>query len=508
MAKVYTIPGNVNKKMKRKMAVWGMIFGLAMLGVAFLPVASIRDVSIGNYYEIILQAISGKTESVRYIMSYVCIAAVVLVFAFYEVINAIVSIVVCFMPAKEGVVKRNTFLDYLLAWGFGALLLVALFVVIQYVSHSYGFICYTPFIMAAIWLLSSLRKMKITNKATRDYSAVEAPKKIKRRKVISAAAFLLIGCIVVAAGGWAFFQLGGGLRAQELDGFIKKKTLIVGEWKERSENIVVDEKFGPLMLTKKTMLEAELAKDPENEELQQKVANFNENNGWTINWGDMTESGKTVQIYGVHQKYYEAKWIELKQAKEKHKQNQPTGNDQSKWDAYFNKLEQYDKDVATLESVMEAMNFQSETLYFDHIKPKEVTDEGTAAYRKHLTAYEYNAEPDLVEKWGAVYTSKLQVKYEESIALSKYVFEVGTDFRNEELIVEVHYSDGSIRIAYIRVNPDPEKEKGASALLNWEELNEAEEGIYLLKWQDAWGTYETRVNFVDKLTTTSAESSK
>ena len=461
MAKVLTITEYTNKKLKKSLAIWGLIFSAAMIGLMFLPVAKMGRLSIGNYYELLFQAIGGKVESVKYILAYVVISAIAMLLTVYELGQAIAALVACFIRGKEATIKKNSFLDYVLALGFGILTIVVIFVLIRYISIGYAFECNTPFAIAGVWVVASLKKMNIHNKIINQIGGTSADPKQKKRILISTAIFTLVGIIVAVGGGWTFFELGGGVRAQELDKALADKTIVVGEPRSRDVKVVLDEKFNT-----------------------------------PVDFNDMTEAGMYYECYGIHYKYYLTKLEEMKEYRASAKQ--PTGSNQEKWEKYFDEMEQLDKDIAYLSEFASKIHFPYERIQFGQVVVDPDTTDMSLKYQKRALSYIYDAEPENEVKWGKKKSGPMGLMYQEKIELSNYTFEVGTDFSTDnvteweqkyavckaEIIATVHYSDGSIRISLIK------------EVLNAAELSTAEQGIHTLRWADEWGEYEARINIV------------
>ncbi len=449
--------------------VWKRLICLViLLCIVFMPVATIKDISIGNYYELILQKID-KVESVEHLTPIIwivimCLLATIIYFF------AFLSSVISKSNVKEMKwITKKSFSKRIIAFLVLMIAVVFTFLICKLFARPYRFKMITPVAVVTVLALSKILDYVLSNYAIKNLEITrvfeeDKTKKEKARITNNLGSSIIAGLIIFVIVGILCGCFGWiAHKGMELFYIFYDKTIY---------NSLHNEHFS----IGKTEAHVTLTIDEEK--------------GVEINWDD---SSRSLVVKGEAYYYYQDK---LEEMGKEFTSMMPKSSSSKDLEKYGKNMKQLAEDIKVISEVFESQSYSYEQLNFEFISEMvEITWFNPITFRnerkwviedrKRAYEYIYDAAPNTenLVKWGEEYGVMEKLLYREKIELSESEFKVGTDFSETEIVATVQYGDGSIRISVIKLN-------------NVVELNSAKAGKQVIKWSDSWGEYEATIKLV------------
>ena len=440
---------NTSTKSKRvyhwMQLIFDAIIAFLCVWLRFIPMAKIGNVSMGTAMELVIECFKKEYESSQY-LHFDFFA-----FAFMCIVIAVIRIIVIFMPIrlKMRLVAEGTLATNLLLW---TVLIIpsflGVFLCVNPLNEYYGCKIVTPYLLVALLFADVilLTLFRVIN------GLIDFRKKAKKyvsteERVVGV---VMTGIMTVISFGMAIALGISTLSILYPDGLIKDTRIVeVGDFIVEK---TADYEFGT------------------------SVIHFNEGK---IKKELVLDSSENEAL-GNNYFYYKCK---IKELKDKMGQMWPEDGD---WEEYAQNITQLEKNIEYLKNNTPKTYIKVE---LGEKKERWVKNDYSGKkehqYGREIIGIEYNQNTKFKDekgyKWGTINENPLSnLLYKEKILLSVAEFPKDTDFSTQEIIVEVHYTDGSVKISKI-------------IAANYEDLNNAQTGKNILKWSDEWGEYEAEI---------------
>ena len=458
MTEIYMFSKEATKKFNQWKMLKNLLFTIVLVLITFLPVASVDKISIGNYYELLIQKID-KIDSVQHITPIVWLAILCLIVVAINIFSLIDLVVHAINVKRTERVVKPLYKKFIVWVIYATIKIFIIYLLCVLFSKPYGFKMVTPILIAVSLAVSKLLDFIISDIATRklEVERVVQHQKRKREKknnekikgvwghILSSVPLFLIISVLLACFAWIGYQ-GVSLFYVSYD-----KTLYQSI---ANKQLKIGEAKGPYTLT------------------------IDKEKGIEINW--MSSSTTPLMLMGEAYFYYQDKLDEME---EEFGAMMPEGDSEKDLKRFSEKMKALAETIEVFSDICESRSFSYEQLNFEFVGNR--LEEWGNVGKKRAYEYIYDAEPDMENpvKWGKEYGLIKQLLYGEKIELSENEFAVGTDFSETEIIATVKYGDGSIRISVIKLS-------------NLEELNSMQAGKQVIKWSDSWGEYEATIELL------------
>lgn len=141
----------LTKEATKKFNTWSvrkdLICAIVLLLLALLPIATVEDISIGNYYQLIIQKID-KVESVEFIKPIFWIAVVFLGIAALRVLNVFASLIDNAKEKGMKWIRKTSCIRYIVFVLLATLAILFVSSLCRFFAKPYGFKMQTPIYMA------------------------------------------------------------------------------------------------------------------------------------------------------------------------------------------------------------------------------------------------------------------------------------------------------------------------------------------------------------------------
>lgn len=447
-AKTKNTTTNFNRVLYWIQLLLSAIIAFLCVWVCFTPMAKIGNVSMGTAMDFVIECFENQYESSQYlnfafiILAFVCISiAVIRIFIFLVSIKHRISWI-----SKDGILASFVMYAVLiisLLWGA--------FLVINPLNEYYGCEIISPYILIALFFIDAifLFVIRLANRLI-NFKAKGGKTKCFKERILSCVMTTVISILILGT-----FTL-VGLSSHKLiypDAIKDSKLVNVGTFLVEKTD---DYEFGVhVFYFDEGKIKKELVLDSSENE-----------------------------VIGNNYFYYECKIAELE---DEMMQMWPEDDD---WEKYVEKLAQLEKDIEYLKNNkpktytrVELGNLEKRWVETGYLGNKEYQ------CGREVIGIEYNQNVNFKDengyKWGNKNNNFLSnLFYQEEIILPVTEFAQDTDFATQEIVVEVHYADGSMKVS--KIIP-----------LNYEDLINASIGKNVLKWRDKWGEYQVEITIVE-----------